>query len=61
MTAKELERQIEDMRIQFAKEHWDGNADNISRKDWLNIYILLLIKEKKVDKQNKKWYNDYIK
>lgn len=47
MTARELEKQIEDMRIQFAKEHWNGNvADNISEEDWLGIYLLLLIKEK---------------
>ena len=50
MTAKELERKIEDMRIQFAKENWSGDpADNMSREDWLSIYILLLTKER-VDK-----------
>jgi hypothetical protein len=50
MTAKELERQIEDMRIQFAKENWNGDvADNMSRRDWLNVYLLLFTKEK-VDK-----------
>ena len=46
MTAKELEKKIKDMRIQFAKENWSGNTDNISKEDWLSIYILLLTKER---------------
>lgn len=45
MTAIELERKIEDMRIQFAKENWDGNTDDMSREDWLSIYALMRTKE----------------
>jgi hypothetical protein len=49
MTAIELERKIEDMRIQFAKENakenWNGNTDDISREDWLSIYSLMRTKE----------------
>lgn len=46
MTAKELEKRLEDMRIQYAKENFQcDNMDAISREDWINIYILLLIRE----------------
>lgn len=45
MTARELERKIEDMRIQFAKENWIGNIDYMDRRDWLSIYSLMLTKE----------------
>lgn len=46
MTTKELEKRIEDMRIQYAKENYQcDNMDTISREDWLGIYSLLCIKE----------------
>lgn len=45
MTAKELERKMEDMMIQFAKENWHGNTDNMDRNDWISIYSLMLAKE----------------
>lgn len=49
MTAKELEKRIEDMRIEYAKEnYWCDNIDTMdamSREDWLSIYTLLLTKE----------------
>ena len=45
MTAIELERKIEDMRIQFAKENWNGNIDYIDRRGWLSIYSLMITKE----------------
>lgn len=51
MTTKELEKRIEDMRIQYAKENYRlDNEDIMSRKDWLSIYILLLTKENVFDK-----------
>ena len=46
MTTKELEKRIEDMRIQYAKENFlCDNVDAISREDWLGIYFLLQLKE----------------
>lgn len=51
MTTKDLEKRIEDMRIQYAKEHYRlDNKEVMSRKDWLSIYILLLTKENVFDK-----------
>lgn len=51
MTAREIEKMTEDIRIQFAKEKYNGSdIDNMSREDWLSLYVLLLIKERFAEK-----------
>lgn len=49
MTALQLERQLNQMRVDFVKNNYPEFA-NLSEQDLLSIYTMLVIKEKNVDK-----------
>jgi len=53
MTAIELEKKIEEMRIQYVKDHWDGDTSNLNRQDLLCIYNLMLTKEEMKERKAK--------
>jgi hypothetical protein len=56
MTAIELEKKIEEMRLQYVKTHWDGDINNFNKQDLLCIYNLMLTKEEMSEgKQNEEF------
>jgi hypothetical protein len=53
MTAIELEKTIEEMRIQHVKAYFNDDASNLSREDLLSLYTLMLMKEEIEEREAK--------